>query len=125
MTLGIVKILVKCGALPPKNSGPAHPKSEEEAKCIKAEQTARAARLRRKITREAIENGEQLPTFPRGRPRKYTPEEAIVVKAAQNRDCINSYRKRVKEGIVKLETIVCSQNELGQSTDEHFFVGTS
>ena len=125
MTLGIVKILVKCGALPPKNSGPAHPKSEEEAKSIKAEQTARAARLRRKMIREAIEKGEQLPTFPRGRPRKYTPEEAIIAKASQNRDCINSYRKRVKEGIVKLETIVCAQNELGQSTDEHFFVGTS
>ena len=125
MTLGIVKILVKCGALPPKNSGPAHPKSEEEAKRIKAEQTARAARLRRKMIREAKENGEKLPSFRRGRPRKYTPEEAVVVKAAQNRDCINSYRKRVKEGIVNLETIVCPQNELGQSTDERFFVGTS
>ena len=125
MTLGIVKILVKCGALPPKNSGPAHPKSEEEAKRIKGEQTARAARLRRKMVREVIEKGEQLPAFPRGRPRKYTPEEAIIVKAAQNRDCINCYRQRVKEGIVKLEAIVCAQNELGQSTDEHFFVGTS
>ena len=125
MTLGIVKILVKCGALPPKNSGPANPKSEEEAKRIKAEQNARAARLRRKMIREAKENGEKLPSFRRGRPRKYTPEEAVVVKAAQNRDCINSYRKRVKEGIVNLETIVCPQNELGQSTDERFFVGTS
>ena len=86
MTLGIVKILVKCGALSPKNSEPAHPTSEEEAKRIKAEQTARAARLRRKMTREAKETGKKLPSFRRGRPRKYTPEEAIIVKAAQNRD---------------------------------------
>ena len=125
MTLGIVKMLVKCGALSPKNSGPANPKSEEEAKRIKAEQTARAARLRRKFIREAKENGEKLPSFRRGRPQKYTPEEAITVRATQNRDCINSYRKRVKEGIVKLESIVCPQNELGQSTDEPFVFGTS
>ena len=53
MTPGIVRVLVKCGALPPKNTGPANPKSEEEAKQIKAEQTSTAARLRRKLIREA------------------------------------------------------------------------
>ena len=122
MTPGIVRVLVKCGALPPKNTGPANPKSEEEAKRIKAEQTSAAARLRRKLIREANEKGEPLPTFKRGRPRKYTPEEAIIVKASQNRDCLNCYRKRVKEGIIKLEAIV---NEAGRSTDERFFVETS
>ena len=125
MTHGIVRVLVKCGALPPKNTGPANPKSEEEAKRIKAEQTSAAARLRRKLIREANEKGEPTPAFKRGRPRKYTPEEAITVRASQNRDCLNCYRKRVREGINRLETIVCAQNELGQSTDEHFFVGTS
>ena len=122
MTVGLVKVLVKCGALPPKNTGPANPRSAEDAKRVKSEQQSAAAKRRRQLIREAKEKGETSPTFRPGRPRKYTPEEAQAVKAAKNRVCLQGYNQRLRDGIVSLETILCAQNEATPSTDEHFFV---
>jgi len=122
MTVGIVKALVKCGALPPKKSGPANPRCEEEAKRIKLEKQTVARRLRQELIREAQEKGEPLPVFKVGRPRKYTPEEAKMAKATQNRMCMDCYNERLRQGIVKLEALYGSHDDTARSTDEHFFV---
>jgi hypothetical protein len=125
MTLGLVKVLVKCGALPPKPSGPANPRSEEDAKRIKLEQQKAAMKRRTELIKAAKENEEPLPTFPRGRPRKYTPEEAKRMKATQSQGCVGSYNERVRQGIINLEALYGNRDESARSTDEHFFVAAN
>lgn len=122
MTHGLVRVLVKCGALPPKKTGPSDALSHEDAKRINAERSAAASRHRRALIREARERGEPLPVFKRGRPRKYTFEEAIEAKFAKDVEARESYNERVKQGLANLEALYGSH---GQSTDEHFFVGTN
>lgn len=122
MTPGIVRVLVKCGALPPKKTGPSHTLPHEEAKRINAERSAAAARQRRALIREARERGEPLPVFKRGRPRKYTFEEAIEAKFAQDVQCRESYNERVKQGLANLEALYGTHEH---STDDHFFVGAN
>lgn len=103
MTVGIVKTLVKCGVLPPKKTGPANPMSDEDAKRLRMERQTAAVRRRKQLIREAQENGEPTPVFKKGRPRKYTPEEALLVKVLQDRESMRTYTERVREGIVELE----------------------
>ena len=103
MTFGIVRTLVKCGVLPPKKTGPANPMSEEDAKRARMEGQTAAVRRRKQLISEAEENGEPMPVFKKGRPRKYTPEEALLVKVLQDRESMRTYTERVREGIVELE----------------------
>ena len=125
MTLGLIKVLVKCGALPPKATGPANPRSEEEAKQVKLEQQRAAVKRRTELIKAAKENGEPLPVFKRGRPRKYTPEEAKRMKATQSQGCMGSYNQRVRQGIVNLEALYGNRDQSERSTDEHFFVAAN
>ena len=125
MTLGLVRVLVKCGALPPKSTGPAIPRSEEEAKRIKREQQNIALKRRKELIQAALDNGEPLPTFKRGRPRKYTHDEAKMVKAAQSQVCMGGYKERVKQGLMNLEALYGTRDESARSTDEHFFVAAN
>ena len=125
MTLGLVKVLVKCGALPPKATGPANPRSEEEAKRIKLEQQKAAVKRRTELIKAAKENGEPLPTFPRGRPRKYTPDEAKKMKGTQSQGCMGSYNERVRQGIINLEALYGNRDVSARSTDEHYFVAAN
>ena len=120
MTLGLVKVLVKCGALPPKPSGPANPRSEEEAKRVKQEQQIAAVKRRKELIQAAKENGEPMPVFKRGRPRKYTPEEAKRMKAAQSQGCMGGYHERVRQGIINLDALYGNRDESTPSSDEHF-----
>ena len=98
-----------CQALEPKKTGPTVTRESEEARRIKLEQMAACHRHRRAILREAREAGQELPTFTRGRPRKYTPEEAKEAKAQQNKECLKTYRKRVREGVIKLTDMYLEQ----------------
>ena len=120
MTLGLVRVLVKCGALPPKQSGPTNPMSEEEAKRVKREQQVIRAQRRKELIQAAKDNGEPLPTFKRGRPRKYTPEEAKQMKATQSQGCMPSHNERIRQGLINLETLYGKRGESECSTDEHF-----
>jgi hypothetical protein len=122
MTLGLVNVLVKCGALQPKSTGPAIPRSEEEARRVKREQQAIALSRRKALIQAAKDNGEPLPTFKRGRPRKYTHDEARMVKATQSQVCMGGYKERVKQGLMNLEALYGTRDESTPSTDEHFFV---
>jgi predicted pyridoxine 5'-phosphate oxidase superfamily flavin-nucleotide-binding protein len=124
MTFGIVRTLVKCGVLPPKKTGPANPMSDEDAKRARMEGQTAAVRRRKQLIREAQENGEPMPVFKRGRPRKYTPEEALLVKVLQDRESMRTYTERVREGIVELEARYGNDTKT-HSTDEHFFVATN
>ena len=103
-------------------TGPSHALSQEEAKRINAERSAAAARQRRALIREANERGDPLPVFKRGRPRKYTFEEAIEAKVAKDVECRGSYNERVKQGLANLEALY---GVYDYSTDEHFFVGAN
>ena len=124
MTFGIVRTLVKCGVLPPKKTGPANPMSDEDAKRARMEGQTAAVRRRKQLIREAQENGEPTPVFKKGRPRKYTPEEALLVKVLQDRESMRTYTERVREGIVELEARYGNDTKT-HSTDEHFFVATN
>ena len=125
MTLGLVNVLVKCGALQPKSTGPAIPRSDEEARRVKREQQAIALSRRKALIQAAKDNGEPLPTFKRGRPRKYTHDEARMVKATQSQGCMSGYKERVKQGLMNLEALYGTRNESARSTDEHFFVAAN
>ena len=125
MTLGLVNVLVKCGALQPKSTGPAIPRSEEEARRVKREQQAIALSRRKALIQAAKDNGEPLPTFKRGRPRKYTHDEAKMVKATQSQVCMGGYKERVKQGLMNLEALYGTRDESTPSTDEHFFVAAN
>ena len=124
MTFGIVRTLVKCGVLPPKKTGPANPMSEEDAKRIRMERQTAGVRRRKQLIKEAQDNGEPMPVFKKGRPRKHTPEEALLVKVLQDRESMRTYTERVREGIVELEARYGNDTKT-HSTDEHFFVGTN
>ncbi len=123
MTLGLVNVLVKCGALQPKSTGPTIPRSEEEARCVKREQQAAALKRRKDLIQAAEDNGEPLPTFKRGRPRKYTHDEAKMVKATQSQVCMGGYKERVKQGLMNLEALYGTRDMPTSSTDEHFCCG--
>ena len=125
MTLGLVNVLVKCGALQPKSTGPAIPRSEEEARRVKREQQATALTRRKALMQAAKDNGEPLPTFKRGRPRKYTHDEAKMVKATQSQVCTGGYKERVKQGLMNLEALYGTRDMSTSSTDEHFFVAAN
>ena len=119
MTVGIVRTLVKCGVLPPKKTGPANPMSDEDAKRVRMEGQTAAVRRRKQLIREARENGEPTPVFKKGRPRKDTPDEALLVKVLQDRESMRTYTERVREGIVELEARYGNDTKT-HSTDEHF-----
>ena len=102
MSIGIVRTLVKHGALEPKRTGPVHVMDPEEAHKVKLQQQMLAKKLRRERVEQAIERGEPLPVFKQGRPRKYTPEEAVEVKKLQNKICWEVYKLRLKDGLSKL-----------------------
>jgi hypothetical protein len=103
MAIGLVRTLVNCGALPPKNTGPINPVPKEEAERIRAEKAKVAAERRKKLFMEATANGEPLPIFKPGRPRKYnTPEEAENAKVIQRREGYERYRERREQGLLKL-----------------------
>ena len=125
MASGPVSVLVKCGALPPLKRGPSTPQLKEEANRIKTEQMAAAGVRRRALIREALENGQPKPVFKRGRPPKYTPEEAIAAKTSKDKGSGYDYNKRVKTGIANLEAMYGTHDEHLPSTDEHFFVAAN
>ncbi len=110
MTLGLVKLLVKCGALPPKQPGPADPMSVEEAKQRKYEQQRAAVKRRKELIQAAREKGEPDPVFKKGRPCKYTSEEARAMRAAQNSGSAPSYNERVRQGLKNLEAMYGTHN---------------
>ena len=103
MAIGLVRTLVNCGALPPKSTGPVNAVPKEEAKRIRAEKNKVAVQRRKKLIMEATANGEPLPIFKMGRPRKYnTPEEAENAKVIQNREAWARYCERQRQGLLKL-----------------------
>ena len=102
MAIGLVRTLVKCGALPTKTTGPVNPVPKEEAERIRAEKAKVAAERRKNLIMEATANGEPLPIFKPGRPRKYTPEEAKNAKVIQRRKGWERYCDRRKQGLLKL-----------------------
>ena len=104
--MSIVRVLVQHGALEPKRTGPAHAMHPDEAHRIKLEQQAIAKKLRQERIQEAIQKGEPIPVFKQGRPRKYTPEQAIEVRRAQNRVCWQVYKQRLKDGLAKFGDMV-------------------
>ena len=110
MTCGLTRLLVECGALSPRQPGPPKPLSAEEAKQRKEELQAAAVKRRRDLIRAARENGEQDPVFKKGRPRKYTPEEAN----AKKRSGGQVHNDRLKQGLKNFAAMVAKQHE--QST---------
>ena len=110
MTLGIVRLLVGLGALPPRQPGPSHPQSTDEAKKRKYEQQKAAKQRRKELIQFAREHGEPDPVFKTGRPRKHTPEEARAVKNAKNAASRSGYNERIREGLQKLEAMYDTQN---------------
>ena len=105
MTLGLVSVLVKCGALQPKPTGPA-PKSD--SKTARRERRNAASKRRDELIRAAKDNGEPPPTFKRGRPPKYASEEAKRAKAEQNRESMGGHRERIRQGLINLEALYAS-----------------
>jgi len=73
----------------------------EEARRVKIQQKIVARNLRKERIQQALERGEPIPVFKQGRPRKYTPEQAIEVRREQNRLCWQAYKTRLKEGLAK------------------------
>lgn len=104
--MSIVRVLVQHGILEPKRTGPTHAMDPEQAHRIKLEQQAIAKKLRQERVREAMQKGEPIPVFKQGRPRKYTPEQAIEVKRSQNRVCWQVYKQRLKDGLAKFADMV-------------------
>ena len=103
MAIGLVRTLVNYGALPPKGTGPINAVPKEEAKRIRAEKAKVAAERRKKLIMEATANGEPLPIFKMGRPRKYnTPEEVENAKVIQRREGYGRYCERQRQGLLKL-----------------------
>ena len=101
MTVGIISTLVKHGALDPKKSGPIHLMDPETARKRKLQQQVAARNLRKQLIQQAVEQGEPPPVFKKGRPGKYTEEEATQVKKEQNKRCWQVYKNRLKEGLNK------------------------
>ena len=110
MTIRIARLLVGIGALPPRQPGPSHPKSPEDAKQRKYEQQKASKQRRKELIEFAREMGEPDPVFKTGRPRKYTPEEAKAVKNAKNAASRSAYNERIREGLQKLEAMYETQN---------------
>ena len=102
--------MVKVGALPPLQPGPSRPKSAEEAKQRQYELQKAAVKRRKELIRAAREKGEPDPVFKKGRPRKYTPEEAKAMKHSQDAGSMNGYNERVREGLKNLEAMYAAQN---------------
>ena len=122
MEHGLAGALIRRGALEPKRTGPARTKDPEEARRIRNERGMESRRRRIALIREAEENGAPLPVFKPGRPRKYNVDEAADMKAQQNREAFKVYKKRVREGILKLAELYLEQS---RSTDERFFLQSS
>ena len=107
MTRGITKVFVQCGLLPPKQTGPSNPMSDEESKQRKREQSYAAAKRRKELIKAARANGEPDPVFKMGRPRK--PEEAKKKTARQTQ------RERIRQGLENLEARMCPREEVSTS----------
>jgi hypothetical protein len=101
MTRGIVHVLVQHGVLEPRKTGPAHAMDPEEARKLKLRQQVIARNIRKERIQRALDNGDPLPVFKQGRPRKYTPEQAIEVRKEQNKMCWQVYKKRLRDGLDK------------------------
>jgi len=99
----LVSTLVACGALPHKKRGPQNPRSPDEAKRVKHEQDVEARTRRKMLIEEARAQGLPLPAFVRGRPRKYTEEEALDVKRSQWKVGYGIYKERLKQGLEALK----------------------
>ena len=99
----LVSTLVACGMLPLKKRGPQTTRTPEEAKLIKHEQDTQA-RIRRKMALEEAKTlGSPSPVFVRGRPRKYTEDEALEVRKAQWKVGYVTYKERLKTGLETLQ----------------------
>lgn len=109
----LVATLVACGALPKKNRGPQNPRSPEEAKLVKREQDARSKVRRKALIDEAKAQGLPPPVFHRGRPSKYTEEEAKEAKQAQLQAGYRLYRDRLKRGVETLKRMSESPAQQG------------
>ena len=105
MSLGIINTLVKHGALEHKSSGPVRTMSPDEANKIKLHKQRVAKNLRKERIQQALDKGEPLPVFKQGRPRKYTPEEAIEVRKLQNKICWEVYKMRLRDGLTKFSNM--------------------
>ena len=68
--------------------------SPEEARRVKQLQS-KARNAARRADEKARKAGADVPKRARGRPRKYTPDEALVVKRAQNRECRRRFHERI------------------------------
>ena len=101
MTVGIISTLVKHGVLDPKRSGPTHIMDPETSRKLKLQQQMIARGVRKQLIQQALEQGEPPPVFKKGRPRKYTEEQATQVKKEQNRQCWQVYKNRLKDGLNK------------------------
>jgi hypothetical protein len=122
MTVSIVQTLVKCKVLTPLRRGPSVAKDPEEALRIKHEQQRASYKRRRALIQQAKENGEPLPVFKLGRPRKYTPEKAAEMRKLQLLESKHAYNARIKAAIEKLEDLHFNQSP---SSGEQNFLGSN
>ena len=90
--------LVELGAMPKRRTGPSIAMTPEEAKLARLRQCSEGFKRRKMLIDEAKAQGLPPPVFIRGRPRKYTPEEACAVRKAQCKIGYIVYRERLKQG---------------------------
>ena len=95
----LVRTLVACGALPKKNTGPAHPMTLEERMLARRAQNHEAHLRRKERVATAKEQGLPPPVLARGRPCQFTEEEARERRRLQVKLGRLAYNERVKEGV--------------------------
>jgi hypothetical protein len=95
----LVRTLVACGALPKKNTGPAHPMTLEERTRTRKAQNHEAHLRRKERVATAKEQGLPPPVLTRGRPRQFTDEEAQERRRLQVKLGRVAYNERVKDGV--------------------------
>ena len=97
--------LVELGAMPKRRTGPSIAMTPEEAKLARRRQCSEGFKRRKLLIDEAKAQGLPPPVFNRGRPRKYTPEEACAVRKAQCKIGYIVYRDRLKLGAATIKEL--------------------
>ena len=104
----LVKSLVAQGVLLKKKTGPCNPMTPEERLQRRHQQNVASGIARKNLIRECKDNSLPPPVFTRGRPRKYTDEEALEAKRRQWKAGKLVYTARLKEGMEAMRAPVMS-----------------
>ena len=100
-----VTTFVEIGLLPMKKRGPSNPMSPDERMRVRKAQNEASGLCRQNLINEAKMTGLPPPVFTRGRPRKYTDEEALDAKRQQWKVGNSVYKERVKHGLEALKSM--------------------